>query len=117
VLTNPFNSSGEFSDDRTTGRLAGVAMDPNERGKWRTKGLRNVTKHPVFMHTGQFTSLQAVVEFYNQGGHEAGFVGVKDEQMKKLNLTDAEMTDLVAFLETLAGEEIPETLRVDTSAK
>ena len=46
-----------------------------------------------------------------------GYMGKKDEAMKKLDLTDAEMNDIVEFLGTLTGEEVPAELRMDTSAK
>jgi cytochrome c1 len=36
--------------------------------------------------------------------------------MQPLNLTEAEMNDLVAFLESLTGDPVPDELLVDTSA-
>jgi cytochrome c peroxidase len=116
ILANPFNADGAYSDDTTTGRLDGLAPTAEAKGKWRTKGLRQANKTAPYMHTGQLGTLREVVEFYNAGGHESGFVGVKDEKMKPLNLTEQEINDLVAFLETLTGEPVPEELRTDTSA-
>jgi cytochrome c peroxidase len=116
LLANPFNSDGVHSDDRSTGRLEGLAPTDEARGKWRTKGLRSVAQTAPYMHTGQFATLREVVEFYNDGGHQAQLVGVKDEKVKPLNLTAQEIDDLVAFLEALTGEPVPEALQQDTSA-
>jgi cytochrome c peroxidase len=117
VLENPFNSNGVYSDDRNTGWLDGLALTDAAKGQWRTKGLRQGTETAPYMHTGQFETLRDVVEFYNDGGAESGYVGVKDEQVKPLNLTDTEISDLVAFLESLTGAPVPEALQVDTSAQ
>lgn len=116
VLDNPFNSDGVYSDDRSSGRLEGLAENEGARGEWRTKGLRQAAETAPYMHTGQLATLREVVEFYNAGGDEAGFVGAKSDKMKPLNLTDQEMDDLVAFLGSLTGEPVPEALREDTSA-
>jgi cytochrome c peroxidase len=117
VLNNPFNSSGEYSDDKTTGRLDGLVESEAERGKWRTKGLRNAAMTGPYMHTGQFTTLEDVVKHYNKGGDDADFIGTKDKAIRKLNLTDAEIKDIVAFIESLTGDVVPAALRADTSKK
>jgi cytochrome c peroxidase len=137
-LDADFNSNGKYSDDTKTGKLDGITDDaeadaahaadgtPAEslKGKWRTKGLRSIKETGPYFHNGQFATLLDVVKFYNDGGGQTpspdglmpGFLGTKDEQMKKLNLTDAEMNDIVEFLGTLTGEEVPAALKMDTSA-
>jgi len=116
VLDNPFNADGIYSDDRSTGRLDGLAPTEEARGQWRTKGLRQATQTAPYMHTGQLATLREVVELYNNGGDEAGYVGVKDPQIKPLNLTETEIDELVAFLESLTGQPVPAALQADTSA-
>ncbi|MCA9718741.1 MAG: hypothetical protein KC468_28995 [Myxococcales bacterium] len=112
LLGNEFNSSGRWSDDPNTGRLDGVVKDDGLIGLWRTKGLRHIAETPPYMHTGQFQTLEEVVDFYNEGGHDAGFQGTKDDVIVPLNLSDAEKSDLVEFLKTLTGEEVsPDLLR------
>ncbi|MGB1016699.1 MAG: hypothetical protein ACPG4T_21350, partial [Nannocystaceae bacterium] len=64
----------------------------------------------------QFDTLEEVLDFYNQGGSEAGFHGTKSDVMVPLNLTADEQGDLIAFLETLTGEEVPAELLADPSA-
>ncbi|WP_044239161.1 cytochrome-c peroxidase [Chondromyces apiculatus] len=117
VLKNPFNSDGIYSDDRATGRLEGLKKTEEAVGQWRTKGLRHIAETAPYMHTGQLETLRDVVTFYNTGGHATGFVGVKSDKMKPLNLTDEEIDHLVAFLETLTGAPVDEALREDTSAR
>lgn len=78
-----------------------VTKAPEDRGAFKVPSLRNITMTPPYMHTGVFTTLDEVVEFYNQGG---GPNPNKSPKILKLNLTDAEKKDLVAFLNTLTGE-------------
>jgi cytochrome c peroxidase len=116
VLDYEFNTSSVHSDDPATGRLDELVAGDEEKGQWRTKSLRQVAETAPYMRTGQMATLREVVEFYSEGGHEDGFIGVKDEVMKPLNLTEQEIDDLVAFLETLTGEEVPPALLQDTSS-
>ena len=118
LFSNEFTSDGEFSDDKTTGRLVGLSANPpdSEKGKWRTKGLREIAETAPYEHTGQFASLMDVMKFDNQGGG-ASKIGVKDELMKPLNLTETEMTEIIEFMKTLTGMPVPAALAKDTSAK
>lgn len=85
---------------------------PQDRWKYKTPTLRNVALTAPYMHDGSLPSLRSVVEFYNQGGtaHET-----LDPLIKPLALTDPEINDLVAFLESLTGDNI-ETLVSDAFA-
>lgn len=116
VIDCEFNSDSEYSDDKETGRLKGISQTEADKGKWRTKGLREIGLTAPYTHTGQLATLRDVVELYNRGGDTSGFVGKKDELMQPLNLTDVELDDLVAFLKTLTGEPISVELSQDTSA-
>lgn len=113
---NVFNSAGAYSDNKEVGmaRIASLLREPEEsdRGKFRTQTLRNLTESAPYMHTGMFPTLRSVVEFYNQGGGSAGFAGTKDPWMRPLLLTEPEIDQLVAFLQTLTGEPIPQALRM-----
>ena len=50
------------------------------------------------------------MEFYNEGGASDGFVGTKHPALVPLGLSDMEVSDLVAFLESLTGNPIPDAL-------
>lgn len=115
LLTDIFGSDGEYSDDRNTNRLKGLKHTDAQIGQFRTKHLRQIGNTGPYMHTGNHKTLLETVEFYNRGGDESGFPGVKDELMTPLDLSKQEMSDLVAFMETLTGELIPEEIYPETN--
>jgi cytochrome c peroxidase len=102
ALADPLNSRGRFSDG-DDGRLP-KAVGPAMEGAFRTPSLRCVSKRPAFLHTGQIRSLVSAVEFFNGGGAQSGYPGV--DEIAPLGLTDAEVDDLTAFLESLDGAVI-----------
>ena len=75
-------------------------------GKFRTPSLRYTRFTAPYMHNGMLETLRDVVEFYNGGGGENEFAATKSPLIRPLALTDAEMSDLVAFLQGLSGKEI-----------
>ena len=77
-----------------------------DKGKFRVPSLRYTLYTAPYMHSGTFFELQEVVEFYNEGGGENEFAATKTKLLKPLDLTDEEIEDLVAFLESLSGAEI-----------
>jgi len=79
-------------------------------GRWRTPSLRDVALTGPYMHNGVFTSLTDVLWHYNRGGSSYGVVGAKSPRLRPLALTEDEMSDLVAFLESLDGEPLPPEL-------
>ncbi|MEZ4450675.1 MAG: cytochrome c peroxidase [Nannocystaceae bacterium] len=114
VLAHEFNSKSPWSDDPSDDRLDGLIEGDDLIGLWRTKGLRQIAETAPYMHSGQFSSLAEVVDFYNNGGSDSGFQGVKDDRMQPLNLSDGEKSDLVEFLKTLTGEPVPAELLRDS---
>lgn len=114
-LTNPYNGAGEFSDDPVAGaeKIAGIVQREEQKGQFRTKSLRHVADSGPYFHDGSFTTLEDVIRFYNGGGGETGFPGVKDPLVVPLNLTEAEIADLAAFLRSLTGDPPPPELLED----
>jgi len=108
-----FSTAGKFNDDPSVDRSEGVTSDSALTGAFRTKGLRNVAMTGPYMHTGHLETLRDVVVFYNEGGAASGFAGTKDPLMKPLNLSESEIDDIVAFLESLTGTSVPAELLVD----
>jgi cytochrome c peroxidase len=108
---NLFNRNGDFSDDKNTGKLETIPSPVPEdwKGTFRTPTLRGVAQTAPYMHTGQLTSLDAVVDFYAAG---AGG-GTK---LPTFTISAQEKADLVAFLGTLTGKAVPGALFTDTSA-
>ena len=78
-----------------------VTKDEKDRGAFKTPTIRNVALSAPYMHDGSQKTLAEVVEWYNQGGHPNPNLSNK---IKKLNLTDQEQADLVAFMEACTGE-------------
>jgi len=77
-----------------------------DKGKFRTPSLRYTKYTYPYMHNGMLETLRDVVEFYNAGGGENEFAANKTAMIKPLGLSDAEIDDIVAFLESLSGDEI-----------
>jgi cytochrome c peroxidase len=127
LLGNPFRSEGEFSDDPEDGKRRldevratetngmGMALD-STRGRFRTAGLLHIAETAPYFHNGSARTLADVVRFYNRGGGDPGtYSGVKDPKMAPLNLTPAEEADLVAFLQSLTGDQPPAEWRANTA--
>jgi len=76
------------------------------KGKFRTPSLRYTKYTFPYMHNGMLETLRDVVVFYNDGGGENEFAKTKSPLIQPLGLTDGEIDDLVAFLESLSGDEI-----------
>lgn len=117
VLGDLYNAKKQYSDDTGTGasHLDGLAQAEADRGRFRTKSLREVVETGPYMHTGAMQTLAEVIDHYDKAGATTGFVGTKDPLLKPLNLAAAEKGDLEAFLKTLSGEAIAEELQRDTS--
>ena len=78
----------------------------SDKGKFRTPSLRYTKYTYPYMHNGMLETLNDVVEFYNAGGGENEFAANKSALISPLDLSDSEVDDLVAFLESLSGEEL-----------
>ena len=72
-------------------------------GRFMTPTLRELKYTAPYMHNGMFSTLSAVVAFYNSGG---GSDPNKNLALKPLGLTTQEQIDLVAFLEALSGDPL-----------
>lgn len=82
--------------------LYALTQDEADWGKFNTPSLREVAATAPYMHNGSLATLTDVVNFYNGGGGESQTVG-----LAPLGLSDAEVAQLVAFLETLKSDLAP----------
>lgn len=78
-----------------------ITAEPADRGKFRTPGLRMLTKTAPYMHDGSLASLQEVVEFYREGGRANANLS---SDLAPLELSDQDVQNLVAFLKALSAE-------------
>jgi parallel beta-helix repeat protein len=84
------------------GGRASVVRDGKD-GAFKSPTLRNVALTAPYMHNGIFTTLEDVINFYaNGGGRDAG-VEV-DRHINKIDLSDQDKKDLIAFLYALTDE-------------
>jgi cytochrome c peroxidase len=116
---SPWLRTGRWSDDSTdTSRQAYVDLPrtPELKGAWRTPSLRNVAQTAPYMHDGRYATLEEVIWHYNDGAPGGGGEQVNPDglapQLKPLLLSDGEVADLVAFLETLTGAPVAPELTV-----
>mgnify|MGYP005844972827 CR=1 FL=1 len=84
---------------------AEVVNAPGSERAFRTPGLRNVALTAPYMHNGAFATLEEVIDFYAIGGGSAFRTGaLADEKVRGFNLTDQQISDLIAFLHALTDE-------------
>lgn len=89
-----------------------VTLNPDDRWKYKTPSLRNLTLTPPYMHNGSLSSLEEVIEFYDRGGVPNPLL---DPLIRPLNLDQREKQDLLAFLRSLTGSNV-DTLVADAFA-
>ncbi|MBX3436666.1 MAG: c-type cytochrome [Planctomycetaceae bacterium] len=82
-----------------------ISQLDGDHGSFKTPTLREIVRTAPYMHDGSFATLEDVVEYYNKGGTPNSQL---DEEITPLNLTPAELQDLVTFLkEGLSSESYP----------
>ncbi|WP_031434531.1 cytochrome c peroxidase [Methylomarinum vadi] len=82
-----------------------ITQNPKDRWKYKTPTLRNIALTAPYMHNGSLSTLEEVVRFYNQGGIANENL---DPSIKPLHLTENDIGDLVAFLQSLTGSNVDE---------
>jgi cytochrome c peroxidase len=123
-LVPPFYSDSESE-------ILGVLKNPKEKeilldtdeGRWqnsisnekawiyeksfKTTTVRNTGLTAPYFHNGAYTTLEEVIDFYNDGGGEGKGLKVINQTLSPdpLNLSDKEKQDLIAFIKSLNGKE------------
>ena len=98
------NLLGRFNDDPSRSSALGtrhVELQHRNFGEWRVPGLRGVAKTAPYMHNGSLATLRDVVKHYSELNEERLHAD-GERVLKRLNLSEAEIGDLVAFLESLS---------------
>ena len=112
LLRDEFNCLGRYSDAKPEqcGELQFLATDdPGQLAAFRTPSLRNVAERAPYMHAGQFSTLEQVVQHYAASpkaalGHsELAQPGERHAERQAIRLSAAEVRDVAAFLGTLTG--------------
>jgi cytochrome c peroxidase len=107
--------------DKRTSELGRFAVDRtfDDLGSFKTPTLRNVAVTSPYMHDGSLKTLKEVVDHYNNGGVTKKGDPVNDflsGGIRPLDLTEAEVDDLVSFMEALTSPEfatLPSAARVE----
>jgi len=77
-----------------------VTGKESDRGAFKTPTLREVVRTSPYMHDGTLPTLEAVVDFYSDGGRLNPNI---DPELHPLHLSTEEKAALVAFLKSLSG--------------
>lgn len=76
--------------------------DASKKGAFKTPSLRDVAKTAPYFHDGHAKTLKEAVTFMASGGHENPH---RDPLLLDRKLSEQEIDQLVAFLETLTGNQ------------
>ncbi len=102
ALMDEFNCLGDYSDAKAEqcDVLNHVSQDAHQilHGAFKTPTLRYLMKTAPYFHDGRFSSLEAVIEYY-QTPPDTG--PNKAHELQPLDLNDEEKKALIAFLEML----------------
>lgn len=105
--TDDFRNIGLYNEkELNDAGLYTLTKKEDDKGKFKTPGLRNIAVTAPYMHNGMFKTLEEVVDYYN---NPAQFVkgGINTDELlaKPLGLTAKEKKDIVAFLKTLTDKK------------
>ena len=78
----------------------GVTRKKEEMRSFKTPTLRGLVRTAPYMHDGSLATLEAVVDYYDQGGEAAD--PLQDPRIRPLRLTREDKAALVALLKALA---------------
>jgi cytochrome c peroxidase len=104
-MNNALDSDADMED---LGR-ADVTENPSDNGKFKVPTLRNVAVTPPYMHDGRFSTLEDVLGHYNTGMVMSSTIDpalIYPLNNGGLQLSDQDITDLVAFLNTLTDQSL-----------
>ncbi|MBB1646577.1 cytochrome C peroxidase [Sphingobacterium sp. UME9] len=73
---------------------------------FKIPSVRNVKKTAPYMHNGIYQTLDEVMEFYNNGGGAGLGIKLSNQTLsdENLHLTEKEMKDIIAFMESLESQ-------------
>lgn len=101
-MNNGLDDEASISDE---GRSE-VTGDPADRGKFKVFSLRNIAVTGPYMHDGRFTTLEEVVDHYNEGIQTSNSLdpALANTQSTGLMLDAQDKIDLVNFLKTFTDD-------------
>ncbi len=121
VVETPFHNTGLYNIDGMGGypepntgahEVTGRAV---EMGAFRAASLRNIAVTAPYMHDGSIATLAEVIRTYAAGGRnitEGEHIGdgrrnpYKDSFVAGFDITEEEIADVIAFLNSLTDEQL-----------
>ena len=109
LRNDPYNLASRFNDqarpvdpiDDSALKTRTVTLSQRNWGEWKVPGLRNLTATGPYMHDGSIASLRDVVRHYSNL-NEDRLHADGEAILRPLRLTERQIDDLVAFLESLS---------------
>lgn len=109
LLSDPFNCKSRFATEhKACDHLDGVWRNEIPyllNGAFLTPGLRNVARTGPWFHDGSAKSLMDVMQHYRSP--PTSQTGRTEHELTALSLTDDEIRDIVAFMESLSSDAAP----------
>jgi cytochrome c peroxidase len=108
LKASPYNLLGAHSDDAGRASAAKTRYVEGTHvnfGQFKTPSLRNAALTAPYMHDGRFATLRDVVRHYSELDPERVHSHGEGGVLRPLRLTDGEIDDLVAFLESLTSPD------------
>ncbi len=111
--TGLYNVDGQGSYPLFNQGLYELTGNPNDRGRFRPQGLRNVAVTAPYMHDGSIATLREVLAHYARGGRliedgpnagDGSLNPLKSGLIRGFDATDQEIDDVIAFLESLTDQ-------------
>ncbi|SMP32733.1 cytochrome-c peroxidase [Chryseobacterium profundimaris] len=105
ITTKPIDQK-PLELDTDKGRINSPVKKENSwiyENSFKTVTVRNIALTKPYFHNGAFSTLEEVMEFYNEGGGEGLGLKMKNQTLAadKLNLTPIEVKQIIAFLNSL----------------
>jgi cytochrome c peroxidase len=113
--TGLYNLDGDGAYPYPNRGVLEISGKPEDMGRFRAPSLRNVAVTAPYMHDGSVATLEEVIAIYSDGGRriesgphagDGGASPKKSDLIVRLDLTDEEKADLLAFLRALTDEEL-----------
>lgn len=102
------NNGLDIEADQTDMGREEVTSDPNDKAKFKVTSLRNIELTAPYMHDGRFSTLEEVVDHYNENIKVSPTLDPALEYTTQtgLMLSEQDKIDLIAFLKTLTDNEM-----------
>ncbi len=106
LTSDEFRNIGLFNGQELndSGRYL-ITRNPNDIGKFKIPGLRNVAMTAPYMHNGMFKTLREVIDYYDDPSTVVKHALYRDSILPaRIGLTESEKADLEAYLNALTDD-------------